>query len=88
MCVIPEGVTSMDSNTWYYTMGVVVIMLPKTPPSIASGTFGYGSYSIYVPDDSQAAYQAAEYWSRRTIKNFSQLAIDHPDYYERYITQG
>lgn len=91
VCVIPDGVTNITARQFYGCNNhPAIIFLPTTPPVYPSGTavWGYCNGKIYVPDDSISAYNSAGSWSSVTVYGFSQLAIDHPDYYERYITQG
>ena len=91
--VITAGVTSIQSRQFYgCNKNPAIIHLSETPPTYASGTsiLSYCNGTIYVPDDSISAYKAADVWSSvaSRIYGFSQLAIDHPDYYERYVNQG
>lgn len=43
--------------------------------------------NIYVPDNSVSAYKSANYWSAiaSRIYGFSQLAVDYPEYYAKYV---
>lgn len=67
-----------------------LIFKATTPPTIISTSFSYSKGKIYVPDDAVDTYKGAELWSDKAsnIYSHSQLAIDYPDYYEKYITQG
>ena len=76
---------------WYYDRVLQAIILkPVNPPAVVSNTFSYHTGKFYVPDDSLEAYKTAENWSgvASLIYGYSQLAIDYPEYYEKYITQG
>lgn len=90
-CVIPSGVKVASSYTFYRDISGVrtrSLWFPTTPPTINSNTLrNRDGNTIYVPDASVADYKAAQYWSSyaSSIYGFSQLAIDYPDYYERYI---
>ena len=63
--VIPEGVTSIGGNAFYYCrfMGWVIIK-SATPPTLSSTTaFSANTALIYVPDASVEAYKAATNWA-------------------------
>ena len=66
-----------------------LIFKATTPPTIISTSLSYSTGKIYVPDDYVNAYKEADVWSSRASNIFghSQLQIDYPDYYEKYITQ-
>ena len=54
----------------------------------ASTIYSYSSsFRVYVPDDAVNTYKSTGNWNRHSslIYGHSQLAIDHPEYYERYI---
>lgn len=65
---IGSGITSIGSNCFTGSKMKRLDIEATTPPTIAySGTFGNGSYLIYVPYDSYNDYITAQYWSN--IKN-------------------
>ena len=82
--VIPSKVTSIGSNLSYYRRQLkATIFLPEDPPTITSTTFNYTTGRVYVPDVDH--YKTADVWSGRTLYDFNQLAIDYPDYYEKFV---
>lgn len=90
VCTIPPKFNSAGIYLFYYggtTQLKASIWFPTTPPTISSASLQGIGGRIYVPDESVADYKAAQYWSNyaSSIYGFSQLAIDYPDYYERYI---
>lgn len=65
---IGSGITSIGSYCFTGSKMKRLNIEATTPPTIAySGTFGNGSYLIYVPYDSYNDYITAQYWSN--IKN-------------------
>ena len=61
---IPASVTTIGQYAFNACRGLVsVIFEPTTPPTISSGTFSNTTCSFYVPDNSVAAYKAANNWS-------------------------
>ena len=65
---IGSGITSIGSNCFTGSKMKRLNIEATTPPTIAySGTFGNGSYLIYVPYNSYNDYITAKYWSN--IKN-------------------
>ena len=65
---IGSGITSIGSNCFTGSKMKRLNIEATTPPTIAySGTFGNGSYLIYVPYESYNDYISAQYWSN--IKN-------------------
>lgn len=88
VCVIPSRVGSLPADAVFYgcKQNKAFIFLPGNPPSIGSSTFNETTGKIYVPDDSYTLYHNSSYWSAKTLFTFSQLAIDYPDYYEKFIT--
>lgn len=88
VCVIPPKVESLSTNPVFYgcKKNKAFIFLPSSPPSIGSSTFNETTGKIYVPDASYDDYHSAAYFSSKTLYTFSQLAVDYPEYYERFVT--
>ena len=79
---IPSTVTRIDGSAFRNSNGVnsglrTLVCLPTTPPSMQNADELVDDYSIvtlYVPDASIEAYQAANYWKKFTnIKPLSEL---------------
>ena len=85
--VIPSKVTSIAGNLTYYRLQLkATIFLPEDPPVITSSTFNYTTGKVYVPDVNH--YKTADVWRDKTLYDFTQLAIDYPDYYEKYVSHS
>lgn len=86
---IPSTVTDVGNGLLYRATACrALIMKPLSPPTITrQDTFAYCTAKIYVPDNSVNDYKAADVWSlfESRIYGFSQLLIDYPDLYEKYI---
>lgn len=93
--ILPSTLSNINSSVGKgsdsHAPAYFVICKALIPPT-ASATVFYMSATLtafYVPDNSVEAYQTANNYTAGAskIKGFSQLAIDHPDYYAEYITQ-
>lgn len=91
--ILPSTLTSISSSIGKGPAGTsyIVIFKATTVPTARTNVF-YMANSLagfYVPDDSVEDYKTATNYTAGAskIKGFSQLAIDHPDYYAEYITQ-
>lgn len=66
---IPASVTSMGASILYNTTLPELIMLPTTPPTIASNTFTNSTITVIkVPTASVDSYKSATYWSSLASK--------------------
>ena len=88
VCVLPASLKSITGqNHFYGRLGMRArIFKATTPPTLERNPFGYTGGYTYVPDESLAAYKAADIWSSIELHTFSELAIDYPEYYAEYIT--
>lgn len=81
-----KNVTSISPYIFTNSHQMAMIVLATTPPTFGGDSFGYSGavQSIYVPDESEVAYEGATNWSRyaNMIKPLSQLATDNPSLYE------
>jgi hypothetical protein len=86
---IPSTVTNIGNGLLYRATACrALIMKPVSPPTATRlDMFSYCTAKIYVPDNSVNDYKAADVWSsfENRIYGFSQLLIDYPDLYEKYI---
>lgn len=93
--VVPETCTTLRGNRFINSSHIKALILKRGEVSGQytevqySGTItGYSSsFRVYVPDNAVSTYKSAGVWNQRSslIYGHSQLAIDHPEYYERYI---
>lgn len=90
VCVLPESLkTITGQNHWYGRLGMRArIFKSTTPPTLERNPFVYVGGYTYVPDESLAAYKAANIWSDVELHTFSELAEDYPEYYAEYITEA
>lgn len=81
-----KNVTNILPYIFSNSHQMVMIVLATTPPTFNGDSFGYSGavQSIYVPNESEVAYEGATNWSRyaNMIKPISQLATDNPSLYE------
>lgn len=71
---VGTGVTSIGTQAFRYNTEMqYVIMRPTSPPTLYGNNFievSTASYPIYVPDESVAAYKAANNWSALASRIF------------------
>ena len=67
---IGTGITSIGGQCFYHNYPLTMIIRATTPPSLGSNntSLGNASSTIYVPDESVAAYKAASDWSAYAAK--------------------
>lgn len=93
--VVPETCTILGGNGFINSNNIKALILKRgevegqyTGVQYRGTIYQYSSsFRVYVPDDAVNTYKSAGNWNQRSslIYGHSQLAIDHPEYYERYI---
>ncbi len=83
-CYSMTSVTLGDNVTYVWeeafagcTGMTALICNTATPPSIQSNSFDNYNATLYVPDNSVALYQAADYWKNFNIMPLSRTQLDY-----------
>ena len=84
-CAIPASCTSWGDLCFYNATSLkALILFSKTPMGYFRQLQGCPT-KLYVPDDSVDTYKGTWTSFVSRIYGHSQLAIDYPEYYERFI---
>lgn len=91
--VVPETCTTLGGNRFINSNNIKALILKRgevegqyTGYQYSGTIYQYSSsFRVYVPDSAVSTYKSSLSARASLFYGFSQLAIDHPEYYERYI---